>query len=105
MKNLLLVITVLTMGLVSQSAFAQKTDKTQKVTLECNVHCHSCKSKIMQQLPYEKGVKDVKVDVEKKEIEIEFKTDKNTTDDLIKTLKKMGYEATLKEEVKKPTKE
>lgn len=103
MKNLLLAATLAFFGLLSLNANAQNANKTEKVTLECNVHCHSCKAKIMQQLPYEKGVKDVKVDVAKKEIEIEFKSDKNTTDDLIKALKKMGYEASLKKEKEEET--
>lgn len=100
MKNLIVTLTIAVLGLMSLTTNAQNQEKTQKVTFECEIDCQGCKAKIMQQLPYEKGVKNVEVSVEKNEVKVEFKTNKNTTNGLIKSLKDLGYTAVIKDDNK-----
>ncbi|PLX15003.1 MAG: hypothetical protein C0599_17780 [Salinivirgaceae bacterium] len=85
--------------LVSTSVSLQAQDKkVQKTTFECNLDCHKCEMKIMKEIPFEKGVKDVKVDLDKKEVTVEYKTSKNSDAQLKKALEKMGYVVTIKKE-------
>ncbi|MFO7864447.1 MAG: heavy-metal-associated domain-containing protein [Salinivirgaceae bacterium] len=98
MKNGFLVAIIALFALFANEANAQDKAKVQNVTFTCDIDCHSCKNKIMQQIPYEKGVKDVQVDIQKKEVTVEFKTAKNNTEDLIKAFKEIGFTAVVKDE-------
>jgi periplasmic mercuric ion binding protein len=91
-------LTFLLTGIV---ACAQKKDE-QKVTFSVNITCEHCKMSIMKNIPYEKGVTDVSVDLDKKEVTVTFKKDKITKEQLIKAFEKIGYTAVEKEE--EPTK-
>ena len=94
--KLLTVSLLLFVGMAS--VFAKDDPKVKKVTYTCTVDCHSCEEKIMKNIPYEKGVKKVEVDIEKQLVTVSFRKDKNTTEGIEKALEKLGYQA----EVKKP---
>jgi copper chaperone CopZ len=104
MKNLGYVISALLM-LLSISTTAQKTDLIKKVTFEVNLTCHHCEKVMMKNLPYEKGVKDVNVDLEKKEITLLFRDDKNSVARLQKAIEELGYTAKEKAEPAKADKD
>ncbi len=72
---------------------AQTTNNITVVTFTCNFECHNCETTMMKNIPYEKGVKDVKVDLEQKQITIWFRNDKNTVENLQKAIVKLGYTA------------
>lgn len=86
-KKLRLIIAVMVMFLMSIGSNAQNS----KALYQCNFDCISCKDKVMKNIPYEKGVKNVDVDYENKLVIIEYKTNKNTVLDLQKALVKLGY--------------
>ncbi len=93
--------------LVSETAFTQdKKDKQEKneaeVTFSVPVDCPSCQKKLEAKLPFEKGVKDFAIDLEKQTIWFLYKTKKTDKATLIKALDKLGYKA---EEIKKEEKE
>ncbi len=103
MKNLVYVVSFLLM-LLTLSTQAQKKDLIKKVTFEVNLTCHNCEKLMMKNLPYEKGVKDVKVDLEKKEITLLFRDDKNSVAQLQKAIEDLDYTAKVKEEPAKDDK-
>ena len=87
MKRLMFMLIALVM--VSLSANAQgKNEKT--VVFYANLHCESCKAKVEKNIPFEKGVKDLKVDLEKKTITITFRKDKNTEENLRQAIEKLN---------------
>jgi len=57
-----------------------------------NLHCESCKAKVEKNLPFEKGVKDLKVDMKTQTITVTFREDKNTTENLQKAIEKLNIE-------------
>lgn len=67
-------------------------DKHEKKTVVFNVdmHCSSCKAKVEKNLPFEKGVRDLKVDMKTKTVKIVYRADKNTETNLIKAIQKCG---------------
>lgn len=101
MKKLLLA----TLALVfSISLLAQESKKIVKVTYDTSVDCEACVNTIMSSLPLEKGVKDVKVDLETKEVVVAYKKDKTDKDKIKRALEKLGYvakEKKTKEETEK----
>ncbi len=59
--------------------------------------CESCKKKIERDIAFEKGVKDITVDLTKKTVTIKYKAEKNSDDKLLKAVEKLGFEAKIVE--------
>lgn len=87
--RLILIMTVMLSAALSVSA-QKKNEKT--VVFDANLHCESCKAKVEKNLPFEKGVKDLKVDMKKQTITVTFREDKNTTENLQKAIEKLNIE-------------
>ncbi|MCQ2228732.1 MAG: heavy-metal-associated domain-containing protein [Bacteroidales bacterium] len=87
---------------ISISGMAQdnnkKDDKIAVVVLSSNIKCNNCKNKIEKNIPYEKGVKDLDVNIEKKTVTIKYRKDKNTADKLCEAVTKLGYKSIIIEE-------
>jgi len=71
------------------NTFADKHEK-KTVVFKVNMHCSSCKAKVEKNLPFEKGVRDLKVDMKTQTVKIVYKADKNTEKNLIKAIEKCG---------------
>jgi len=67
-----------------------------EVTLSVEIDCPSCQKKIESRLPFERGVKDMKVNIEKQEVWILYQANRTDKDKLIDATKKLGFEATEK---------
>ena len=101
-------ITILMMALlmvVSVNAFAQKkgtkTSTIDEVTFVTNMHCKNCEKKCDANLPFEKGVKDYKSNLDSKTIYFKFDTRKTSREKLAEAIQKLGYTATEIETVQK----
>lgn len=94
MKTKALLLTLLMSAVFvfgTTDTFADKKKKEKKtIVLKAEIHCKSCKAKIEKNIPFEKGVKDLKVDMKKHTITITYRTDKNTKENLIKAVEKLG---------------
>lgn len=82
-------VAILLMAVLNVQA-EKKGEKT--VVFNANLHCISCKAKVEKNIPYEKGVKNLKVDMEKQTISITFREDKNTVENLRKAIEKLNIE-------------
>ncbi len=83
---------VLAVVLVSAwSAEAQKKGE-KTVVFHAVLHCENCKAKVEKNIPFEKGVKDLKVDLKAQTVTITFREDKNSEEQLQKALKKLNVE-------------
>ena len=58
-----------------------------------DVDCQHCVNKIESKMPYEKGVKDMKVSLDNKTIWISYEDSKTNKENLAKALEKLGYPA------------
>ncbi|MFV0290119.1 MAG: heavy-metal-associated domain-containing protein [Mangrovibacterium sp.] len=76
-----------------------------EVTFNCAIDCHSCEAKIMSIIPYEKGVKDVSVDLESKQVKVKYRADKNSSAALQNKLENLGYETSISTNNTKTSKE
>ncbi|MBQ6557629.1 MAG: heavy-metal-associated domain-containing protein [Bacteroidales bacterium] len=64
-----------------------------QVVFASNIHCANCSRKVQDNIAFEKGVKDLKVDVEGKTITVVFNPAKTDTLKLKKAINKLGYTA------------
>jgi len=89
-------------GVQTASAQAKKTvAKQEQVVFRVSMDCHSCEQKIKKNIPYDKGVKDLTTDLDKKLVTIKFESNKTDKDKLKKAIEKLGFTC---EEVKEPAK-
>lgn len=83
-------------GTVAAESF--KTPKTPKgevrtVVFKSNMHCQKCADKVNGNIAFEKGVKDLKVDVKNETITIKYDPAKTSVEKLAAAIVKLGYTA------------
>lgn len=71
-----------------------KKVETVEYALSPAPHCQNCVNKIKGNLRFEKGVKNIEVDLEKKSVRISFSPKATSEEKLKEALKKIGYTAT-----------
>lgn len=64
-----------------------------QVVFATSIHCANCGRKVQENLSFEKGVKDLKVDVPGKTVTVTFNPAKTDTLKLKTALNKLGYSA------------
>lgn len=78
--------------LLTLCAFGPKGNR-RTVVFRSTVECRGCQEKVMGNIPFEKGVKDVAVDLPEKTITIVFDDAKTDTLTLATSIRKLGYGA------------
>ena len=67
--------------------------KTETVTFKTSMTCKNCVKKIEGNIPFEKGVRDLKVSLEDKLVTITYDPSKTDEETLCKAIEKLGYTA------------
>lgn len=97
MKNLRNLSAIIILFAITFSVNAQQKSKsTESVTYKTSIDCQACVDKIMTNLPQEKGIRDIKCDLETKEVTVVYQKTKNNPDEIKKSLEKLGYTAQQK---------
>ncbi|MFA6770539.1 MAG: heavy-metal-associated domain-containing protein [Bacteroidales bacterium] len=93
--QLISILLLSTLLFMSGSVVAQdkKVKKEAEILFSVPIDCPSCQKKLEAKLPYEKGVKDLKIDLEKQTVWFLYDTTKTNKNNLIKALDKLGYQA------------
>ena len=86
-----------TFTLSAQDKKETKQKKTEEVTFVVSMSCDNCKKRIEKNVSWEKGVKDLQVDLEKKTVKITYDPKKITEEKLKQSLEALGYTAEKKE--------
>lgn len=95
-KFSILAIAIAVIGLSSFTAPKPKAAK--KTVVFCStVDCEHCEKKVKENISFEKGVKDLSVDLTDQTVKIVFDESKTDTTTLAKAIRKLGYEAKVKE--------
>jgi len=83
---------VFLLGTVTVSAQdKKKNNKEELVVFSVSMDCHNCEQKVKKNIPYEKGVKDLTTDLDKKLVTIKYQTDKTDKAKLKKSIEKLGF--------------
>ena len=77
-----------------------KAEKFKVVTFDVNLHCHGCKEKVEKNIPWEKGVKDLKVDLDNKTVKITYDSGKTNEEKLKKSIEKLDFKCSKPEDQK-----
>lgn len=86
----LLVLMVMILAIVS--GYADNKDKNVKeVIYKVEMDCQSCVNKITKNIPFEKGVKDLNVDLEGQTVTVKYRDDKTTKENLVKAFEKLDF--------------
>ncbi len=85
------------MLLIFSTAVLAAQDKDKKelstVRFETSIDCENCVNTIMKNIPFIKGVKDVKCDLPTKEVTIQYQKEKAESEQLKRAIEKLGYTA------------
>lgn len=102
MNRIITLIAAIIVAFSPISAYAAKPKPTKAtVVYSTNLHCQNCAKKINENIAFEKGVTDLKVDLEKQTITITYDMSKTSKENLAKAIEKLGYKAEEKPQVKK----
>lgn len=69
----------------------KQTNVNDTVTFKVSMHCEVCKSKIENNISWEKGVKDMEVNLQKKTVKVVYDKSKTNKASLQKSIEKLGY--------------
>jgi periplasmic mercuric ion binding protein len=67
--------------------------KEETIKIKTSAVCGQCKDRIENGLAYEKGIKDVSLDVETKIVTVKFTPGKTNPDAIRTSISKLGYDA------------
>jgi periplasmic mercuric ion binding protein len=93
MKTIQIAIILLAAMMLSGNATVLAAEKTSDLKIKSSVVCGMCKDRVEGGLAYEKGVKDVTVDLKTKEVTVKYNPAKTTPEDIRTALSKLGYDA------------
>jgi copper chaperone CopZ len=77
-----------------------KDNNIKTIKFDTSIDCDDCVNTIMNSLPKEKGVKDVKCDLKTKEVTVKYVPEKTNPGELRKNIEKLGYVAKPRKEEK-----
>lgn len=106
MKKSILYLTLALLGLtvtagsandcLANSISISATKDYKTITFEVSMHCKNCVKKINENISFEKGVKNLDVSLEGKEVTITYDPAKTDVDALKAAIEKLGYEVQVK---------
>lgn len=100
MKKILLMCLVALFSVGVANADEPKKGEKKIVTTEflTDIDCAGCAKKVTNTIPYERGVKDVQVDVESKTVTVTYDAAKTNDEALVKAFSKIKIKAEPKSE-------
>ena len=102
MKKIILMCLVALFSVGIANAQTPKKGEKKSVTVEfvTDIDCAGCAKKVTNTIPYEKGVKDVQVDVPTKTVTVTYDPAKTNNETLVKAFSKIKIKAKVQEEKK-----
>ena len=98
MKKIILMCLVALFSVGIANAQTPKKGEKKSVTVEfvTDIDCAGCAKKVTNTIPYEKGVKDVQVDVPTKTVTVTYDPAKTNNETLVKAFAKIKIKAEAK---------
>ena len=107
MKKYLLIIicsVFCALSVCAANGLSAKRSNRQTVVLSCDLHCQGCCDKVMKNIAFEKGVKDLVCDLKTKTVTVTYDAGKTDIPTLLKAFDKINKPATVKEPAGQETK-
>ncbi len=96
MRNKLL-ITFAALLLAVTGAFAQKNNQRETIVLEAELTCDHCVRQVTENIPFEKGVKDIEIDFEGQKVTVIYDKTKTDPQKILKAFERIKIPAKLPE--------
>jgi len=93
-KSIITVVSLFVVLLLSCNAKPVKP-VLKNVVFLTTIECENCARKVRENVSFEKGVRDLKIDVPSKTVGIQFDANKTDTLTLKKSINKLGYKAVV----------
>jgi len=98
MKKMIRILVVMLLAVSASFAFSQASaTKPSKelsvVVFKANIHCEKCVKKVVENISFEKGVKDLEVSLEEKTVKIVYDPSKTDEKKLKAAIEKLGYKS------------
>ena len=95
MKKIILMclVALFSVGIANAQETKKNNKKTVTVEFVTDIDCAGCAKKVTNTIPYEKGVKDVQVDVASKTVKVTFDPTKTNNETLVKAFAKIKIKA------------
>ena len=92
MRLLKIMVVVMVGTLFTTMALAQKPGKnTSEVVYKVSMDCEGCKKKIEKNIAFEKGVKDLRVNLQEKHVTVVFDSTKTNVEKLKAAIEKLDF--------------
>lgn len=88
---MMICLTSFGLGVNAQDKKEKKSNK-EEVVFDVSLHCDNCKKKVEKNIPFEKGVTNLKVNLDDKTVLVQYNPKKTDKDKLQKAIEKLGYE-------------
>ncbi len=86
------IFVLLLMLIPLMTVMAAKSNR-EIVVLSCELHCQGCCDKIMKNIAFEKGVKDIVCDLKTRTVRVTYDPRKTTLEALLKAFERIGKPA------------
>ena len=90
--NKSLILAALMVGIIVLASFVV-AEKFVEIRIKTSAVCGMCKDRIEQGLAFEKGIKDVSLDLETKMVTVKYNSEKTNPDEIRKLISALGYDA------------
>lgn len=92
-KISILIASLMVVGQLSAKKEIKTTRKSDKATVEysVNMECKDCENRITEQLRFEKGVTDLKTELNKEKVTVTYKSGKTDTSKIANSIRKLGF--------------
>lgn len=97
---MILAMLAMVAGVATAAPKAKSEKKISTVVFTTDLDCHHCAQKVLNTIPYEKGIKDVQVDVPTKTVTVKFDAAKNSIEALTKAFTGIKVKVVKAEEKK-----
>ena len=84
---------------LNMSGLDDKKKDVEEVTFIVNIDCPNCVKKVEEKLPFEKGVRDMKVVLEDRTVWIQYSSKKTNKARLAAAIERIGYKVLGEKEV------
>jgi len=91
MKAVRIILTAAAVFLLTNNNTAAQNNREAQVVFLVNLNCHSCEQNIKKNIPYERGVIDLNVNLEKKLVTIKYRPNSTDKEKLKKAIEKLGF--------------
>lgn len=83
---------VATLAVLLISLTIHAAPRTETLKLCVSIHCHACEELIIDNLAFERGIRDIKIDLDNRTVEVKYNKRRTNLDNIRASLERLGYE-------------